>query len=134
MRGPSDTPLRVLIVDDNIDTAGSLALLLQMWGHEVRTTHDGLSAVEHSLEFRPDAVILDIGLPHLDGFGVAARLRALPEFERTLIVGSSGYSRESDRLRAAEVGINLYFVKPFDPWRLESILESHRATSLAIPA
>jgi DNA-binding response OmpR family regulator len=134
MRGPSDVPLRVLIVDDNIDTAGSLALLLQMWGHAVRTTHDGLSAVEHSLEFRPDAVILDIGLPHMDGFEVAARLRALPEFERTLIVGSSGYSRESDRLRAAEVGINLYLVKPFDPWRLESILESHRATSLAIPA
>jgi DNA-binding response OmpR family regulator len=133
MRGPSE-PLRVLIVDDNIDTAGSLALLLRIWGHEVRTTHDGLSAVDLSLEFRPDAVVLDIGLPHLDGFEVAARLRALPEFERTLIVGSSGYSRESDRRRAAEVGINLYFVKPFDPWRLESILDSHRAGLEPIPA
>jgi DNA-binding response OmpR family regulator len=134
MRGPSDASLRVLIVDDNIDTAGSLALLLQMWGHEVRTTHDGLSAFEVSMEFRPDAVVLDIGLPHMDGFEVAKRLRSLAEFERTLIVGSSGYSQESDRRRAAEVGINLYFVKPFDPWRLESILESHRATLEAVPA
>jgi two-component system CheB/CheR fusion protein len=105
-----------------------------MWGHEVRMTHDGLSALELAREFRPDAVVLDIGLPHLDGFGVAAQLRERPEFERTLIVGSSGYSRESDRLRAAEVGINLYFVKPFDPNRLESILEAHRATLEAIPA
>ena len=134
MRGSSDTPLRVLIVDDNVDTAGSLALLLRMWGHEVRTSHDGLSALEMAQKFRPDAVVLDIGLPHLDGFGVAARLRERPEFERTLIVGSSGYSRESDRLRAAEVGINLYFVKPFDPCRLESILETHRATLEPIPA
>lgn len=134
MRGPSDTPLRVLIVDDNIDTAGSLSMLLRMWGHEVRSAHDGVSAIDVCLEFRPDAVVLDIGLPHLDGFEVAARLRALPEFERTLIVGSSGYSREADRQRAAEVGINLYFVKPFDPWRLESILEAHRAALEPIPA
>ena len=134
MRGPSDTPLRVLIVDDNVDTACSLALLLQIWGHDVRTTHDGLSAFELSREFRPDVVVLDIGLPHLDGFEVAARLRALPEFERTLIVGSSGYSRESDRQRAAEVGINLYFVKPFDPCRLESILDSHREALQPVPA
>lgn len=134
MRGPSDSPLRVLIVDDNIDTAGSLAVLLEMWGHEVRTTHDGLSAVEVAREFRPDAVVLDIGLPHLDGFHVAAQLRALPEFDRTLIVGSSGYSRENDRRRATEVGINLYLIKPFDPWRLESILAEHRAAGVAVPA
>lgn len=134
MRGPSETPLRVLIVDDNIDTAGSLSVLLRMWGHEVRSTHDGLSAVDICLEFRPDAVVLDIGLPHMDGFEVATRLRSLPDFERTLIVGSSGYSREADRQRAAEVGINLYFVKPFDPWRLETILEAHRTTLEAIPA
>lgn len=134
MRGSSDTPLRVLIVDDNTDTAGSLSVLLRMWGHEVRSTHDGRSALDFCMEFRPDAVVLDIGLPHMDGFEVATRLRALPDFERTLIVGSSGYSREADRQRAAEVGINVYFVKPFDPWRLESILEAHRATREAVPA
>jgi DNA-binding response OmpR family regulator len=135
MRGLTDLPLRVLIVDDNVDTAGSLAILLRMWGHEVRTTHDGRSALQMACEFRPDAVLLDIGLPHLDGFEVAMRLRALPDFARILIVGSSGFSRESDRRRAAEVGIDLYFVKPFDPWKLESILEAHRASlDLAVPA
>jgi two-component system CheB/CheR fusion protein len=130
----SDTVLRVLIVDDNEDTADSLAVLVRMWGHEVQTTHDGLSAIETSLGFRPEVVVLDIGLPEIDGFEVAARLRALPGFERALIVGSSGYNSESDRRRAAEVGIDLYFVKPFDPWRLESILQSHRSKLYAIVA
>ncbi len=135
MRGPADSPLRVLIVDDNVDTAGSLAILLRMWGHEVCTTHDGHSALDKAGEFRPDVVLLDIGLPHLDGFEVAARLRLRPDCARILIVGLSGFSRESDRHRAGEVGIDLYFVKPFDPWKLESILESHRATlGEAIPA
>jgi two-component system CheB/CheR fusion protein len=134
MRGPSDSPLRVLVVDDNADTAAIFAMLLRIWGHEVRTTHDGPSALELAQEFRPDAVLLDIGLPNMDGFEVAAHLRSLPEFARILIVGSSGYSRESDRRRAGEVGIDLYLVKPFDPWQLESILDSHRATLEAVPA
>jgi DNA-binding response OmpR family regulator len=134
MRGVHHSPFRVLIVDDNVDTAGSLAVLLRMWGHEVRTTHDGISAVEVALEFRPDAVLLDIGLPRMDGFSVAERLRALPAFDRTLIVGASGYNRESDRLRAAQAGINLYLVKPFDPWKLEAILEAHRSSGIAVPA
>ncbi len=69
-------------------------------GHEVCTTHDGLSAPEVEREFRPDAVLLDIGLPQMDGFEVAAELRSHPEFAGVLIVGSSGYSRESDRRRA----------------------------------
>ena len=134
MRGPSDTSLRVLVVDDNVDTAKILAMLLRMWGHEVRTTHDGPSALEIARDFRPDAVLLDIGLPRMDGFEVAAELRSLPDFERILIVGSSGYSRDSDRRRAAEVGMDRYFVKPFDPWQLESILEAHRASIEAVPA
>lgn len=134
MQGSTDTPFRVLIVDDNIDTAGSLSVLLRIWGYEVRTAHDGASAVEMARGFRPDAVVLDIGMPEMDGFEVASRLRALAEFEQTLIVGSSGYSREADRERAARVGINVYLVKPFDPWRLEAILDAHWATLEAIPA
>jgi two-component system, OmpR family, response regulator len=134
MRGRSDSPLRVLVVDDNADTAGIFAMLLKMWGHEVKTTHDGPSALEAAREFRPDAVLLDIGLPRMDGFEVAAQLRSHPESGRVLIVGSSGYSRDSDYRRAAEVGIDKYFIKPFDPWQLESILEAHRASLDAIPA
>ncbi len=83
MQGPSDPPLRALIVDDDVDTSDSLALLLRMWGHEVRTTHDGHSALRMACEFRPDAVLLDIGRPHLDGFEVAVRRRALPDFARS---------------------------------------------------
>lgn len=134
MRSQPGTSLRVLIVDDSIDTASSLALLLKMWGHDVCATHDGLSAVDLAREFRPDAVILDIGLPQIDGFEVAARLRAHAGFERTLIVGSSGYSREADRRRADEVGINLYLVKPFDASRLEAILGAHLASLHEVPA
>jgi two-component system CheB/CheR fusion protein len=85
-------------------------------------------------DFRPDAVLLDIGLPRMDGFEVAARLRALPDFERILIVAASGYGGENDRLRASQVGIDLYLVKPFDPWQLAPILDSHRASSVAVPA
>ncbi len=134
MRGHLATSLRVLIVDDSVDTASSLGALLRLWGHNVELAHDGLSAIEAAASFRPEAVILDIGLPQLDGFEVASRLRACPEFEGMLIVGSSGYSRESDRRRANEVGIDVYLVKPFDPFRLESILESHRVGQRSIPA
>lgn len=134
MRGPSDTSLRVLVVDDNADLARIFAMLLRMWGHDVRTGYDGPSALEIAREFRPDAVLLDIGLPRMDGFEVAAQLRSIPDFERILIMGSSGYSRDCDRERAAEVGIDRYFVKPFDPWQLESILEAHRASIEAVPA
>ncbi len=79
-------------------------------------------------------MLLDIGLPRMDGFEVAEQLRAHPDFARILIVGSSGYSRESDRRRAAEVGIDLYLVKPFDPWQLESILDAHPPAPEAVPA
>jgi len=70
----------------------------------------------------------------MDGFEVAHRLRRLPDLARTLIIASSGYNGESDRCRASEVGIDLYLVKPFDPWQLEEILESHRTSLEAIPA
>ena len=112
----------------SVNTAAIFTYLLQSWGHEVRAAHDGPSALQLAEEFRPDALLLDIGLPRMDGFTVAKRLRSAPGFERTLIVASSGYSGESDRLHASEVGIDLYLVKPFDPWHLEPILESHRAS------
>ena len=127
MRGIPASPLRVLVVDDNVNTAAIFTYLFQSWGHEVRAVYDGPSALQVAEEFRPDAVLLDIGLPRMDGFTVAKRLRTMPDFHRMLIVASSGYSGEDDRLHASEVGIDLYLVKPFDPWQLESILESHRA-------
>src|SRR5688500_13011309 len=117
MPGTINPPLRVLVVDDNIDTAQSLSWLLESSGHEVRAAHRGLDAIDAALDFRPDAVLLDVGLPDVDGFEVARRLRALPGFERTLLIAATGYSRDHHRRRAAEAGFDHYLIKPFDPAR-----------------
>jgi DNA-binding response OmpR family regulator len=126
--------LRILLVDDNRDTAESLALLCQCWGHEVVLAHDGPSAVAMARECQPDVVLLDIGLPGLDGFEVTERLRALRQFADTHIIATSGFSRDKDRCRAREVGIDVYLVKPFDPWQLEKIFASCRTGPEAVPA
>jgi CheY-like chemotaxis protein len=128
MDGPMRRPLRILVVDDNEDTALSLAFLLRSWGHEVRVVHDGLQAVEAARDFQTEVVLLDIGLPGQDGFEVARQLRQLPALSQVLIVGISGYNSAKDHRRAAEVGINLYLVKPFDPWKLEALLASVRTS------
>ena len=119
------SPRRVLIVDDNADTADSLSWLVQAFGHEVRIAHDGTGAITAADDFRPDAVLLDVGLPDIDGFEVARRLRARPEFARTLLVASTGFNREKDRQRAAEVGFDHFLVKPFDPSRIDQLLAAH---------
>ncbi len=126
MKEHADALLRILVVDDNEDTAQGLAFLFQAWGHEARVVHDGLAAIEAAREYQPEVVVLDIGLPRMDGFEVAPRLRLLPGLSRTLIVATSGYGRDKDRRRAREVGIDCYLVKPFDVWRLEEIIASHR--------
>ncbi|MFO0961025.1 MAG: response regulator [Isosphaeraceae bacterium] len=122
MQGLGDMPLRILIVDDNTDTAESLAFLLQTSGHETRTAYTGEGAIEGATEFRPDAILLDVGLPDADGFEVARLLRANPEFRRTLLIGATGYGSDRARAIAAEVGFDHYLVKPFDLGRLDQIL------------
>ena len=133
MKGLAGTPLRILIVDDNVDTTTSLTYLFGIWGHEVRVVHDGPSSLEAALAFQPDAVILDIGLPGMDGFEVAQHLRCLPGLELTLLIACSGFNGEKYRRLAMEAGINLYLVKPFDPWQLEPILASARSRGEVIP-
>ncbi len=132
MRGTSNSSLRVLVVDDNVDTAQTLVMLLQLQGYETCTAHTGPAAIVAAHRYRPEVILLDIGLPGMDGFEVAKQLRAAPEFADTFIVAASGFARERDRCRAAEVGINMYLVKPYDPWQLEPMLASRRRT--AIPA
>ena len=122
MCGATGTSLRILVVDDNTDTALSLSMLLECFGYETRTAHDGAAALAAAEAFRPDAVVLDLGLPDLDGFEVAQRLRALPACERAFLVAATGYSRDQDRRRAAEVGFDLYLVKPFDVEQLDRAL------------
>ncbi len=126
--GPS---LRVLVVDDNVDSAGSLALLLEEAGHEVRMAHDGPTALEAALDYRPNVVLLDIGLPGLNGYEVAKRLRQQPVFQNMVIVAITGYGQEADRQRSLDAGFNHHLVKPADFGKVQEILAtvSAKATS-----
>ncbi|MEP6802029.1 MAG: PAS domain S-box protein [Acidobacteriota bacterium] len=111
--------LRILVVDDSVDSAEGLARLLEMTGHAVRTAYDGPAALEAALTFRPAVVVLDIGLPGMDGYEVARRLREQPEFKETLLVALTGYGHEEDRRRTAEAGFRHHLVKPV---RAEALL------------
>ena len=112
----------MLVVDDNVDGADSLARLLRMDGHSVQLAHDGPAALTAAEEFRPDAVVLDIGLPGMSGFEVARRLRGRPESRRIMLVAVTGYGREEDRVLAHEAGFDYHFVKPADVDILRHVL------------
>jgi signal transduction histidine kinase len=120
-RSPA-APLRVLVVDDNADAADSLAWLLRHGDHEVRTAHDGRQAVEVAHEFRPQAVVLDLGLPEIDGYEVARRLRQHADTRGALLVALSGYGQQEHRRRSSEAGFDYHFVKPLDFGGLQRIL------------
>jgi PAS domain S-box-containing protein len=117
-------PRRVLVVDDNTDTAESLAMLLGIWGHEVRVVHDGPTSLEAAQAEPPQVVLLDIGLPEMSGYEVAQRLRSLPGLERTLVVALTGYGQEEDRQRSRAAGIHLHLTKPVDLDELRRVLAS----------
>jgi signal transduction histidine kinase/CheY-like chemotaxis protein len=117
--------LRVVVVEDNRDAAESLAMLLRLWGHEVRTCHDGLSGLKAARSYRPQVVLLDIGLPGLDGFEVARRLRA--ELGKGVwLVALTGYGQEEDRCQAEAAGFDAHLVKPADPAALHAALAGVR--------
>ena len=119
---PTSPALRVMVVDDNVDTVTTLAMLVQEAGHEVRTAFDGLTVVEAALDFRPNVVLLDIGLPGLNGFEVAKRLRRQPVLKNIVLVAMTGYGQESDRQRSQEAGFDHHLVKPGDFGKLLQIL------------
>jgi two-component system CheB/CheR fusion protein len=112
----------VLVVDDSEDTAESLATLLSVAGHKVRTALDGEAALKAAQEFRPEAVLLDIGLPGMDGYTVARQLRQLPGLEKALLVAITGYGREEDRQHSREAGFDHHLVKPVDLKQLRELL------------
>ncbi|MGE5640021.1 MAG: response regulator [Clostridia bacterium] len=107
--------LRVLVVDDNADAAESIAVLLRLEGHEVKTVCDGPEALACSQVFAPAAVVLDIGLPGMDGYELARRLRDLPETREALFIALTGYGQKEDRKLAADAGFDHHFIKPADP-------------------
>jgi PAS domain S-box-containing protein len=115
---------RVLVVDDNEDSAETMAALVGMWGHDVRTAHDAAAALQAAAEHRPEIVLLDIGLPHISGYEVATRMRALPGLEGTVLIAMTGYGQEEDRRRTREAGFTHHLTKPVPPETLKGILSS----------
>jgi CheY-like chemotaxis protein len=111
---PASTGKRVLVVDDNEDAAEGLALSLRLRGYGVRVAHDGPSAIEAAREFHPVIALLDIGLPVMDGYELAGRLRQLPGLEALRLVAVTGYGQESDRARSRAAGFHAHLVKPAD--------------------
>jgi CheY-like chemotaxis protein len=112
----------VLVVEDNVDAAETLALLLKGWGHEVRVAHDGPAAIDAAQARQPDAVLLDIRLPGMDGYEVAQQLRTRPGFEKTTLVAMTGYDAEKARRRSEEAGFDHLLTKPVDPDALQELL------------
>jgi signal transduction histidine kinase/CheY-like chemotaxis protein len=121
------TGRRILLVDDNLDYAESLAMVLRAIGGEVRVAHDGASGLAEARTFRPDVAFLDIGMPGMNGFDLARALRLAPETAAAKLVAVTGFSQPADRERAREAGFDDYFVKPVEIGRLKQILEGGRA-------
>jgi signal transduction histidine kinase/DNA-binding response OmpR family regulator len=119
---PTRRALRVLVVDDNRDAVDSLALMLQLDGHEVHLAHDGPSALEMARTYRPEVVLLDIGLPGMSGYEVARHLRGESQPDRFLLVAMTGYGQDEDRRRSREAGFDHHLVKPVDPADLRELL------------
>ncbi len=115
-------PLRILVVDDTVDTAEAFSMLLTAYGHDVKTAFDGLAAVEIAAKFAPEAVVLDIGLPGLDGYEVAKRIRQQPAGDKVILIALTGYGQDSDRLKSDEAGFNHHLVKPANFNQLRTIL------------
>jgi signal transduction histidine kinase/DNA-binding response OmpR family regulator len=118
-------PQRVLVVDDNVDGATMLARLLRGWGHQVSIAHDGPSAITTALQRNPDIILLDIGLPGMDGYQVAEKLKTHESSAHTLLVALSGYGQGEDRRRSHDAGIQHHLVKPVDPDVLRDLLARH---------
>lgn len=119
---------RILVVDDNVDAAESMALLLQLGGHAVRTAHDGPSGVHAAQEFAPDAVLLDIGLPGMNGYEVAQQMRRDARLRDTILIAVTGYGSSEDRARALEAGFDHHLTKPVEPEALDALIRSLFAT------
>jgi two-component system, OmpR family, response regulator len=122
IEGASVQPRRVLLVDDSVDAAQAMSMLLETLGHEVRTMYDGPSALAMSDEFAPEVVILDIGLPGMSGFEVAKALRLRPATEKALMIALTGYGADSDRQKTQEAGFDHHLVKPVSFTAVETVI------------
>jgi CheY-like chemotaxis protein len=113
---------RILVADDNADSATTLSIMLEMLGNEVRVAHDGEQAVRAAREFRPDAILLDIGMPKLNGYDACAQLRELPETASAVMVALTGWGQDEDKARSRAAGFDHHIVKPVEPSMLEALI------------
>ena len=115
---------RVLVVDDNVDAADMLVMMLQMFGHDVKAAYSGQAALETAVAYQPDFILLDIGLPDMNGYEVAQHLRQEQQIKNVRLIAMTGYGQDADRQRSMEAGIDLHLVKPVDPKKLQELLET----------
>jgi len=128
---PKGSPRHVVLVaDDNADSADSLALLLRSTGHTVHTARDGVEAVKAAEQLRPSVVLLDVGMPRMNGYDAARLIRALPWGRDVLLIAQTGWSQDEDRRRSAEAGFDAHLIKPVDFAQLTRLLASRRAPAL----
>jgi signal transduction histidine kinase len=120
--GAEPAPLRVLVVDDSIDSAESMSIVLEMNGHEVRTEHNGADALRAAEEYHPNVVLMDIGMPGMSGYEVARRMRENPAMQEVTLIAMTGYGRQADRERSASAGFDHHLVKPLDFDKLNEVL------------
>jgi CheY-like chemotaxis protein len=118
--------LRILVVDDNQDTAQSMGELLEILGHQAQVAYDGPKAVEMATAFQPQVVLLDIGLPIIDGYEVARRMRQAG-LKDAMLVALTGYGREEDREKAHQAGFDMHFTKPIELDALQKVLAKKMA-------
>jgi CheY-like chemotaxis protein len=119
---PRQAGQRILVVDDNRDSADSLRLLLELSGHEVVVAYSGRDGVQAAELYQPDVVLCDLGLPGLDGYGVARKLRDNPATAKARLIAVTAYGRDEDRRRSHEAGFEQHLVKPADPDALQKVL------------
>lgn len=124
------TPCRILVVDDNRDSAESLGLLLELLGNEVRVVHDGLTAVRIADEFQPRVVLMDIGLPSLNGYDAARQIRQQPSGAQAVLIAVTGWGQEVDRQCSRDAGFDHHLVKPLDPDTLTTLLASFQSVTV----
>jgi CheY-like chemotaxis protein len=121
--------LRILVADDNVDSAKSLAILLEIMGNEVHTAHDGCEAVDTATTFHPDLALLDIGMPRLNGYEACRRIREQPWGKTTVMVALTGWGQIEDVRRSEQAGFDHHLVKPVEPGVLEKLLASLQSRS-----
>jgi CheY-like chemotaxis protein len=124
---PRPAGKRILVVEDNRDSADSLRLLLELSGHEVAVAYSGHDGVRAAEQYQPDVVLCDIGLPGLDGYGVARKLRDNPTTATARLIAVTAYGHDEDRRRSHEAGFEQHLVKPVDPDALQAVLNCSAA-------